>query len=209
MNKYVIGIILMVLTFFVYAFFLPEDGGDVVQGFLLFILPILVFLIVIVIGYIIETYNSLVSFKVGVEDSWADIDVQLSLRLDLADNLVNIVKGYVAHEHDTLVEVTQARSNLINATGVNDIAKSSKDLDNSLRSLFAIAEQYPNLKASDNFKQLQVDFKEIEIRIAKYREKYNNSVRLYNNACESFPSSLFAKLFNFKPAKFFTINKLY
>ncbi|MDO5849576.1 MAG: LemA family protein [Methanobacteriaceae archaeon] len=204
MNKYVVGIALMILTFWAYASFLPEDGAEGLQAMLIFVLPILVFLLVIFIAYIIETYNKLVSFKVAVEDSWADIDVQLSLRLDLADNLVNIVKGYANHEHDTFLEVTQARSNLMNATDVNDVAKSSKELNDSLKSLFIIAEQYPNLKANDNFKQLQADFKEIELTIAKYRELYNDSVKLYNTSCESFPSSILAKLFNFKTAYFFT-----
>lgn len=203
MNKYLVGILLAIITFLGYGYLIPENPSEF-QSVMLCILPIIVFLLVIFIGYIIGKYNSLVSLKNGVEDSWADIDVQLNMRLDLADNLVNIVQGYISHENNTLVEVTQARSNLMNATSVDEMASTSSDLNESLKSLFALAEQYPDLKASENVKQLQADFKEIEVTIAKYRENYNNSVKLYNTSCEEFPSVILAKLFNFKPAVFFT-----
>lgn len=202
MNKYVIGIILAVVTYVCCALLTPDNASDYeyIKGI---IIPVIVFILIVFIGYVIEKYNSLVSLKNSVEDSWADIDVQLNLRIDLADNLVNIVKDYVSHENNTLVEVTKARSNLINATSVDEMASSSNVLNDSLKSLFALTEQYPDLKATDNFKQLQADFKEIELTIARYRESYNNSVKLYNTACETFPTVILAKLFKFKPALFF------
>ncbi len=150
MNKYVIGIILAVVTYVCCALLTPDNASDYeyIKGI---IIPVIVFILIVFIGYVIEKYNSLVSLKNSVEDSWADIDVQLNLRIDLADNLVNIVKDYVSHENNTLVEVTKARSNLINATSVDEMASSSNVLNNSLKSLFALTEQYPDLKATDNF----------------------------------------------------------
>lgn len=148
-------------------------------------------------------YNNLVSLRNRVKNSYSQIDVQLKRRNDLIPNLVETVKGYAAHEKGIFEEVTKARSNLMNASNVQEASKADGELTGALKSLFAVAENYPDLKANSNFQQLQGELSETEDKIAYARQFYNDVVYKYNNACQQFPSSLIANTFGFKESEFF------
>lgn len=158
-----------------------------------------------IINYTISIYNDLVTERNRVKNSWSKIDVQLKRRTDLIPNLVEVVKGYAKHEHNTFTQVSQARASLMNARNIEDIQKSNSQLSRSLVNLFAIAEKYPELKANSNFLDLQRQISDSEDKIAIYRESFNNYVLVYNNSCEQFPSNLVAQLFGFKTANFIEI----
>jgi len=130
-------------------------------------------------------------------------NVQLNRRADLIPNLLETVKAYAAHEKETFKNVTQARSNLMSASTVKDIEQANNLLNDTLKSLFAVAENYPELKANENFKALQSELSETEDKIAYSRQFYNDTVLMYNNKCQQFPSNLFANVFKFKEAEFF------
>jgi len=170
---------------------------------------IFLFLFVVVpILYGIAVYNKLTRLKYQVEEGWSDIDVQLRRRYNLIPNLVETVKGYVAHERQTLEEVVQAR----NAAMANDgppeqQAETENMLTGALRHLFALAESYPDLKANQNFLALQKDLYEVEDKIQAARRYYNGTVRDNNTNVSQFPSNIIAKLFNFKTAEFFEIEE--
>ncbi|HEV2308902.1 MAG TPA: LemA family protein [Acidimicrobiia bacterium] len=163
--------------------------------------------ILVVIAFVlIGMYNGLVRLKVQVDNAWADIDVQLKRRYDLIPNLVETVKGYAAHERQTLEAVTNARSNAINAQQGGDIAQQAQAenvLSGALKSLFAVAEAYPDLKANQNFLQLQEELTSTEDRIAYARQFYNDSVLNYNNKIQVFPRNLLASTFNFEKRQYF------
>lgn len=166
--------------------------------------------IVVIIAIIIFTaytfihiYNNLVNLRNRVKNSYSQIEVQLKRRNDLIPNLVETVKGYASHEKEVFERVTQARSNVINANGVEETSTADNQLTGALKSLFAVAENYPELKANSNFQQLQSELTETEDKISYARQFYNDVVLKYNNACEQFPSSWFAKFFKFEPAEFF------
>lgn len=148
-------------------------------------------------------YNNLVSLRNRVKNSYSQIDVQLKRRNDLIPNLVETVKGYAAHEKGVLEEVTKARAGLMNANGIEETSAADNQLTGALKSLFAVAENYPDLKANSNFQQLQSELSETEDKISYARQFYNDVVLKYNNACEKFPSNIFAKIFNFEEAEFF------
>ena len=156
-----------------------------------------------IINYTISIYNDLVTERNRVKNSWSKIDVQLKRRTDLIPNLVEVVKGYAKHEHNTFTQVSQARASLMNARNIEDIQKSNSQLSRSLVNLFAIAEKYPELKANSNFLDLQRQISDSEDKIAIY--SFNNYVLVYNNSCEQFPSNLVAQLFGFKTANFIEI----
>lgn len=160
-----------------------------------------------IISYTISIYNDLVTKRNQVKNSWSKIDVQLKRRTDLIPNLVEVVKGYAKHEHNTFTQVSQARASLMNARNMEDIQKSNSQLSRSLVNLFAIAEKYPELKANSNFLDLQRQISDSEDKIAIYRESFNNYVLVYNNSCEQFPSNLIAQLFGFKTANFIEIHE--
>lgn len=160
-----------------------------------------------IISYTISIYNDLVTKRNQVKNSWSKIDVQLKRRTDLIPNLVEVVKGYAKHEHDTFTQVSQARASLMNARNIEDIQKSNSQLSRSLVNLFAIAERYPELKANTNFLNLQGQLQESEDKIAIYRERFNNFVLVYNNSCEQFPGNLVAQMFGFKTANFIEISE--
>ncbi|WP_407374878.1 LemA family protein [Methanobrevibacter sp.] len=166
------------------------------------IIVIIVFIVFIVYTFI-HLYNNLVNLRNRVKNSYSQIEVQLKRRNDLIPNLVETVKGYAAHEKEVFEEVTKARSNVINANGVEETSAADNQLTGALKSLFAVAENYPELKANSNFQQLQSDLTETEDKISYARQFYNDVVLKYNNACEQFPSSWFAKRFNFETAAFF------
>ena len=151
----------------------------------------------------IAAYNGLVGLREQVRSAWAQIDVQLKRRYDLIPNLVETVKGYAGHERGTLEAVTEARTRAINAQGPGDQATAENALTGALKSLFAVAESYPDLRASQNFLQLQQELSETEDRAAYARQYYNDAVLTYNNAVTTVPQSIFASIFNFRPREYF------
>ena len=167
------------------------------------IIIILVILVIILLVAIVALYNGLVTARNKVKNAWAQIDVQLNRRADLIPNLVETVKGYAGHEKDVFENVTAARAGLMNANGVKEISEANNQLSETLKTLFAVAENYPELKANENFKELQAQLAETENKIAYSRQFYNDSVLMYNNKCETFPSNIIANLFGFAPADFF------
>ena len=148
--------------------------------------------IVVVILWAITIYNGLVSMRQRVNGAFADIDVQLKQRHDLIPNLVETVKGYAAHERGTLEEVVKARNAAVSAQGPAQQAAAENMLSGALRQLFALAEAYPDLKASTNFQQLQAELSDIENKIAAARRYFNNQVQEYNTGIQRFPAALFA-----------------
>ena len=167
------------------------------------LLIILIAIIIIILVAIVAIYNGLVTARNKVKNAWAQIDVQLNRRADLIPNLVETVKGYAAHESSVFEYVTAARAGLMNANGVKEISEANNQLSNTLKTLFAVAENYPELKANENFKELQAQLAQTEDKIAYSRQFYNDTVLMYNNKCQTFPSNIFAGMFGFKEADFF------
>lgn len=142
-----------------------------------------------------------------VSEAFSQIDVQLKRRADLIPNLVETVKGYVKHEKEVLEEVTKARTSLMSAKGVEEKAKANSELGQTLKSLFAVAESYPNLKASENFSELQEELSDTENKIAYARQFYNSTVMDYNTKLATFPTVIFAQMLRFQPAEFFAASE--
>ena len=163
--------------------------------------------IVILIIWAIGVYNSLISMRQRVNQAYADIDVQLRQRHDLVPNLVETVKGYAAHERGTLDEVVKARNVAMTAQGPAQQAAAENMLTGALRQLFAVAEAYPDLKASTNFQQLQAELTDLENKIAAARRFFNNAVQKYNTGIQRFPAALFAGMFGFGPREFFDVGE--
>lgn len=162
--------------------------------------------IVIVLGaWVMGIYNSLVRNRTLVNESWSGIDVQLKRRCDLIPNLVETVKGYAAHEKTVFEKVTEARAGAIAAGSVREKGQAENMLTQAIRSLFAVAENYPDLKASQNFQDLQKNLNEIELDIQASRRYYNGCVRDYNITIQVFPNNVIANMFNFTPRDFFEI----
>lgn len=162
-------------------------------------------IIVVIILAIIGIYNNLVHLKMRVKNAWAQIDTQLKRRFDLIPNLVETVKGYMVHEEQTLKEVVEARNSFTSAEGVQGKAEANNNLTNTLKSIFALAEAYPDLKANENFNALQVELSSTEDKIAYARQFYNDTVQMYNTAIMSFPSNILAGMFGFKEESFFEV----
>lgn len=167
------------------------------------LIAVIIILIVFVIVTIVHMYNNLVGLRNRVKNSYSQIDVQLKRRNDLIPNLVETVKGYAAHEKGVLEEVTKARTGVMNASTVEETSAADNQLTDALKTLFAVAENYPDLKANSNFQQLQGELSDTEDKIAYARQFYNDVVLKYNNACQQFPSSLLAGIFGFKEETFF------
>jgi len=161
--------------------------------------------VAVVIIFIIALYNSLVQLKVRADASWSDIDVQLKRRHDLIPNLVETVKGYAAHEKGTFENIAKWRSAAMGATSPAERAEAEGQLTMALKGLFAVAEAYPQLRASENFQSLQKDLSAIEDEIQLARRYYNGAVRDYNVMTQQFPSNLIASSFGFSAAPFFQI----
>ncbi len=169
---------------------------------------ILLGIVVALAIYVIWIYNGFVRLSNRAEEAWADIDVQLRRRYDLIPNLVDTVKGYASHEKETFQKVTEARANALSAEQTGDPAQSAQAenmLSGALKSLFAVAESYPDLKASENFKELQRELSDTENKIQASRRFYNGNVRNLNIMVESFPSNVIAGMFGFKERAFFEI----
>jgi len=163
--------------------------------------------IVLVAAFAITVYNSLIRLKNKTQEAWADIDVQLKRRYDLIPNLVETVKGYAKHEKGTLEKVTELRSVALEATTPGDKAKADNMLTETLKSLFAVAENYPDLKANQNFLDLQGQLSQIEETIQQARRYYNGNVRDFNIKIEVFPNNLFAGIMGFKKFEFFEVGE--
>ncbi len=168
------------------------------------IIPLIVVLAVV---WVIAVYNRFVRLVMRSKEAWADIDVQLKRRYDLIPNLVEAVKGYVKHEAGTLEKVTAARVAAMDAGGVEEKGKAENMLSGALKSLFAVAEAYPDLKANTNFVELQRELSDTENKIQASRRFYNTNVRDLNTAIESFPGNVIANAFRFEPREFFALDE--
>ena len=166
------------------------------------LIAVIVIVVVLVIAAI-ALYNNLVKLRNMVDNAWAQIDVQLQRRLDLIPNLVETVKGYASHERGTLDEVTEARAALANAGTPAGKMEADNLLTGALKSLFAVAEAYPDLKANANFQQLQAELSSTEDKISYMRQSYNDTVMKYNTAIQTFPAVLFAGMMGFSPRESF------
>ncbi len=164
-------------------------------------------IIIVLLLYIIVVYNSLIKLKNRTEEALSDIDVQLKRRHDLIPNLVEVVKQYAKYEQSTLEKVIQARNQAMNATTMQDKSQAENMLTNTLKSLFALSENYPDLKANQNFLQLQDELSDTENKIQAARRFYNTNVRDFNTKVQTFPTNIFAKILNFKPYEFFEIEE--
>ena len=168
------------------------------------ILLIVIVVLLILLGiYVVVSYNGLVSLRNRIENAWAQIDVQLKRRYDLIPNLVETVKGYAAHERQTLDAVIEARNAGMNAAGPHEQAEAENQITGALKSLFALSEAYPDLKANQNFAQLQEELTGTEGRIAYARQFYNDTVYRYNTKIQSFPSNMLANAFRFSEREYF------
>ena len=166
-------------------------------------LIIIAVIVVLLLLYVVSTYNSLVGLRNKVKDQWSQIDVVLKNRNDLIPNIVETVKGYAKHEKDTLEAVISARNKAVSATTPEDEMKASGEVTQALSRLFALAESYPELKANENFMDLQNNLKDIEEKIRFARQFYNDMVMTYQNKLEMFPSNIVAGMFKFEKATFF------
>ncbi len=163
--------------------------------------------IVVLVLWVVMIYNGLVSMRQRVNQSFADVDVQLRQRHDLVPNLVETVKGYATHERETLDAVVRARNSAISAQSPDDKVAAENLLTGALRQLFALSEAYPDLKASQNFQQLQTDLADIENKLAAARRFFNNAVSEYNTGIQRFPAALFAASLGFHERQFFDLGE--
>jgi len=180
-------------------------GGNMIAGIAL--LAIFLLIVLAVVFVVIVIYNKLVRLRTTVKSSWSDIDVHLKKRYDLVPNLVETVKGYATHEKTVFEKVTEARSYAMKASSPADKAKAENMFSETLKSLFAVAEAYPELKANANFMQLQSQLKELEDNIEYARRYYNAVVRDYNILTETFPSNMIAAQFRFVKEEFFELEE--
>ena len=165
---------------------------------------IVIIIIVIIVLAIILLYNHLVGLNIRCKNAWAGIDNQLKRRYDLIPNLVEVTKGYATHERETLMEVIKARND---EGTMNERAKESEEVSNSVKNLLAVAENYPDLKANELFKNLQIELTGTEDKIAFARQFYNDSVQKYNTAIMSFPNNILAKMMNYKEKEYFQVDE--
>ncbi|MFR7746456.1 MAG: LemA family protein [Eggerthellaceae bacterium] len=164
-------------------------------------------LVIIIAIALVVMYNNFVQLRNRVDNAWAQIDVQLQRRLDLIPNLVETVKGYAKHENSTLNQVTEARSALMHAQAPAEKVAADNILSGALKNLFAVAENYPDLKANTNFQQLQTELANTEDKISYMRQSYNDVVMMYNNAIQTFPGVLVAGMFHFDKRESFDANE--
>ncbi len=162
--------------------------------------------VVLLLIIIVAIYNGLVRTKVRTDEAWSDITVQLKRRYDLIPNLVNAVKGYASHEKTVFEKVTEARAKALNAQTVGEVSQAEGDFQKALKSLFAVAEAYPQLRASENFQQLQAEITDTEDKIQAARRFYNGAVRDLNTKIQTFPTNIFAAMFGFRIREFFMVS---
>lgn len=168
---------------------------------------IVIGIVVVLAVFLWITYNGLVTLKVRVDEAWSDITVQLKRRADLIPNLVNTVKGYAEHEKGVFEKVTEARSAVIGAQSPKEAAKADNMLEDALKSIFAVAEAYPDLKASQNFSELQAELVDTEDKIQAARRFYNGGVRDLNTKIQLFPNNMFAGALGFKQREFYEVDE--
>jgi len=169
------------------------------------LLTIILILAVFLGGWMVSTYNRLVTLRNRAKEAWSDIDIQLKRRYDLIPNLVETVKGYAAHEKEVFERIAEARAKAMGATGMKEKAEAENQLSQALKSLFAVVEAYPELKANENFLHLQKELVDTEDKIQYARRFYNANVRDLNTLIESFPANLIAKKFGFEKMELFEI----
>lgn len=169
---------------------------------------VILLLVIIALGvFLVMVYNRLVALRQTCNQAWGDIDVQLKQRHDLVPNLVSTVQGYASHEKETLENVIKARQTAIDATSVKDLAGAENMLSGALRQLFALSEAYPDLKANQNFMQLQSELADLENKIAAARRFFNNAVNEYNTSTEQFPAVVIANSMGFKMREYFEVGE--
>jgi LemA protein len=168
---------------------------------------VIVVIVVVLAGILVALYNKLVRLRNRAENAWAQVDVQLRRRYDLIPNLVEAVKGYAAHERGTFEEVTKARTAAQQAKGVEEQAQAENLLTQAIGRLFAVAEAYPELRATENFQQLQAQLSDTEQKIAISRQVYNDAVLTYDNALETVPTNIVAGIFHFEPRAYFEVEE--
>lgn len=161
-------------------------------------------IILVILAFIVATYNGLVTSRQKVKNAWSQIDVQLQRRFDLIPNFVETVKGYMTHEKDTLAKVTELRTSWANANTVDEKAELNNQLSSTLKTIMAVSENYPDLKANQNFLDLQEELRNTENKISFSRQFYNDTVTRYNTKLEVFPSNIIAGLFNFTAESLFS-----
>lgn len=164
---------------------------------------IVLIIIVLLVLYVISIYNSLVGLRQKVKNGWSQIDVQLQRRFDLIPNLVETVKGYMSHESDVLTKVAELRTSWANASTVSEKSKLDGELSGALKTIMAVAESYPDLKANSNFAQLQEELQNTENKIAFSRQFYNDIATKYNTRLQVVPSNIIASMFHFEPEQLF------
>ena len=162
-------------------------------------------IIILLVILVVSMYNTLVRLRQKVKNSWSQIDVQLQRRFDLIPNLVETVKGYMAHENDVLTKVAELRTSWANAGTVAEKANLDNQLSGALKTIMAVSENYPDLKANQNFSELQQELQNTENKISFSRQFYNDSVTMYNTKLEVFPSNIIASMFGFKAEEFFKV----
>lgn len=167
---------------------------------------IIIGIVVLIALFVWITYNGLVTLKIRVDEAWSDITVQLKRRADLIPNLVNTVQGYAKHEKGVFEEVTEARAAVVGASSPKEAAKADNMLTEALKSVFAVAEAYPDLKASQNFSELQQELVDTEDKIQAARRFYNAGVRDLNTKIQLFPNNVFASMLGFKQREFFEVD---
>lgn len=167
---------------------------------------ILIIVVVVIVGFLVAMYNGLVQLRVRADSSWSDIDVQLKRRHDLIPNIVETVKGYAAHEKTTFENIARYRSAAMQATTPAEAGVAEAQLTTALRGLFAVAENYPQLRASEQFTSLQASLQEVEGAIQNARRYYNAVVRDYNTKVQSFPTNVLAGTFGFQQKQFFQLD---
>lgn len=166
---------------------------------------IFVIVVIVIAVYAVQIYNSLVRLRNQVKNAWSQIDVQLKRRHDLIPNLIETVKGYMTHERETLENITKARSAAVDASSIADKSKAETELSGALGKFNLVVENYPDLKANQNFLELQEELTSTENKISFARQSYNDQVLFYNNKIEMFPSNILAGMFNFIKEEFFEI----
>lgn len=171
------------------------------------VLWIILIVVVVILLWVIGIYNKFIRLRTRSEEAWSDIDVQMKRRYDLIPNLVDTVKGYAAHEKETLQNVTEARTKAMGAQSIEEHAQAENMLTGALKSLFAVSESYPDLKANENFLELQRELTDTENKIQAARRFYNTNVRDLNIGVETFPASIVANMFKFEKKDFFELDE--
>ena len=166
---------------------------------------IILAIVVILVIAVISMYNDLLSRRVKVDNAWSQIDVQLQRRFDLIPNFVETVKGYAAHESETFEKITELRTSWANAQTVTEKAELDNQLSGALKTIMAVSENYPDLKANQNFSELSEELRNTENKISFSRQFYNDNVTMYNEKLQLFPSNIIANMFNFKPRELFAV----